>query len=61
MRVCETCRFKSEPPQELLELFREMLRIYSKVFYCDKLQVVKVYDLCSPAKMFDCELYEPSG
>ena len=61
MRVCETCKFKSTPPPELLEVFREMCRLYPKVYYCRLLQVVKVYDPSSPAKTFDCELYEPSG
>jgi hypothetical protein len=61
MRVCETCKFKSTPPSELLEVFREMTRLYPKVYYCSKLQVVKVYDPSSPAKTFSCELYEPSG
>jgi hypothetical protein len=58
MRVCETCKFKSTPPPELLELFREMSRLYPKVYYCGKLQVIRAYDPSSPAKLFDCELYE---
>jgi hypothetical protein len=62
MRVCETCKYKSAtPPQELLDLYREMLRYYPKVYYCSRLQVIKAYDPSSPAKIFDCELYEPSG
>jgi hypothetical protein len=38
-----------------------MARHFPKVFYCGLLQVVRVYDPSSPAKVFDCELYEPSG
>ena len=60
MRTCETCKHRSTPPPELLELFREMARLYPKVYYCKLLQVVKVYDPGSPAKVFDCELYEPA-
>jgi hypothetical protein len=60
MRVCETCKFKSTPPQELLDLYREMYRLYPRVFYCSRLQVIKAYDPSSPAKIFDCELYEES-
>jgi hypothetical protein len=58
MRVCETCKFKSTPPPELLELFREVSKLYPKTFYCSRLQVIRVYDPSSPAKLFDCELYE---
>ena len=61
MRVCETCKYKNTPPPELLEVLREMARLYPKVYYCKLLQAVKAYDPSSPAKMFDCELYEPSG
>jgi hypothetical protein len=61
MRVCETCRFKSAPPQELLDLYSEVSRHYPRVFYCSKLQVIRAYDPSSPAKLFDCELHEPSG
>jgi hypothetical protein len=60
LRVCETCRHKTVPPQELLNLYREMSRHYPKVFYCSKLQAIRVYDPGSPAKVFDCELYEPA-
>jgi hypothetical protein len=60
MRVCETCKFKSVPPQELLDLYWEMSRLFPKAFYCGKLQVIRVYDPSSPAKLFDCELYEPA-
>jgi hypothetical protein len=60
MRVCETCKYKSTTPPELLDLFREMSTLYPKVFYCNKLQVIRVYDPSSPAKLFDCELYEPA-
>jgi hypothetical protein len=59
MRVCETCKYKSAtPPQELLDVFREASRLYPRAYYCSKLQVVRVYDPSSPAKLFDCELYE---
>jgi hypothetical protein len=59
MRACETCKYKStSPPQELLDTYREMARLYPRVYYCSRLQAVKVYDPSSPAKMFDCELYE---
>jgi hypothetical protein len=62
VRVCETCKHRSAaPPQELLDLYREMARLYPKAYYCSRLQAVKVYDPSSPAKMFDCGLYEPSG
>jgi hypothetical protein len=59
VRICETCKFKSTPPQELLDLYREMAKLYPKVYYCSKLQAIKAYDPSSPAKLFDCELYEP--
>jgi hypothetical protein len=59
MRVCETCRHKSTPPQELLDLYREMSKLYPKAYYCSKLQVIRVYDPSSPAKVFDCDQYEP--
>jgi hypothetical protein len=61
VRACETCRYKSTPPQELLDLYREMSKYYPKVYFCGKLQVIRVYDPSSPAKTFSCELYEPSG
>jgi hypothetical protein len=35
-----------------------MARLYPKVYYCKLLQAIKVYDPSSPAKMFDCELFE---
>jgi len=60
VRVCETCRHKAAPPQELLEVLREMSRLYPRVFYCSRLQAIRVYDPSSPAKLFDCELYEPA-
>jgi hypothetical protein len=61
MRVCETCKYKSATsPQELLDLYSEMYKVYPRVFYCKLLQAIKVYDPSSPAKMFDCELYEPA-
>jgi hypothetical protein len=59
VRVCETCRHKSAVPQELLDLYREMSKHYPKVYYCSKLQVIRVYDPSSPAKVFDCEQHEP--
>jgi hypothetical protein len=59
MRICETCKFKSTPPPELANLYFEMAKLYPKVYYCSKLQVIRVYDPSSPAKTFDCELYEP--
>jgi hypothetical protein len=58
MRVCETCRYRSTPPPELLELVRGVSRLFPRVFYCSLLQAVRVYDPSSPAKVFDCELYE---
>jgi hypothetical protein len=58
MRVCETCKYKSTPPLELLDLFGEMARLYPKVYYCKLLQAIKVYDPSSPAKLFDCNLHE---
>jgi hypothetical protein len=58
MRVCETCKFKSTPPPELTDLYFEMSRLYPRAYYCSLLQVIKVYDPSSPAKMFNCELYE---
>jgi hypothetical protein len=61
MRVCETCRHRSPVPPELVDLVVLMARHYPRVFYCGRLQAVKVYDPSSPAKVFDCELYEPSG
>lgn len=61
MRVCETCKHKSTPTHELLDLYTEMSKYYPRVYYCSKLQVIRVYDPSSPAKLFDCELYEPSG
>jgi hypothetical protein len=60
MRVCETCKFKSTPPPELTPLVEEMSKLYPKVYYCGKLQVIRVYDPSSPAKLFDCEQYEES-
>ena len=59
--LCETCRHRSTPPPELVEVYRDMSRLFPRVLYCGRLQAVKVYDLSSPAKTFDCELYEPSG
>jgi len=59
MRVCETCKYRSTPPSEFVQLVEDMSRFFSKVFYCSKLQVVRVYDLGSSAKLFDCEFYEP--
>jgi hypothetical protein len=59
MRVCETCKYKSAPPPELLDLYSEMYRLYPRVFYCSRLQVIKAYDPSSPAKIFDCDQYEP--
>lgn len=58
MRVCESCRYRSSVPPELADLVVEMRRYFPKVFYCSLLQVVKVYDPSSPAKVFDCDLYE---
>jgi hypothetical protein len=58
MRVCETCKYKSTPPPELLGLLEELSKLYPRVFYCGKLQEVKVYDPGSPTKLFDCKLYE---
>jgi hypothetical protein len=58
MRVCETCKHKASPPPELADLAALMARYFPKVFYCGRLQVLKVYDPSSPAKVFDCELYE---
>ena len=60
MRICEICKYKSTPPPELLDLFREMSKYYPKVYYCSKLQVVRAYDPSSPAKIFDCDQYEES-
>jgi hypothetical protein len=60
MRVCETCKHRSTPPPELTPLAEEMAKLYPKAYYCSKLQAVKVYDPGSPAKLFDCELYEPA-
>jgi hypothetical protein len=59
MRTCETCKYKSTPPQELLDLYREMSKHYPKVYYCSRLQAIKAYDPGSPAKVFDCEQHEP--
>lgn len=61
MHVCETCRHRSAVPPELEALAVEMARYFPRVFYCGRLQAVKVYDPSSPTKVFDCELYEPSG
>jgi hypothetical protein len=58
VHVCETCRHKSGVPPELADLVVLMARYFPKVFYCSRLQVVKVYDPSSPAKVFGCELYE---
>jgi hypothetical protein len=60
VRVCETCKHKATPPQGLLDLYREISRLFPKVYYCSKLQVIKAYDPSSPAKLFDCDLYEES-
>jgi hypothetical protein len=60
MRVCETCKYKGALPSEFEEFVKDMSRLFPKVFYCSKLQVVRVYDPGSPARMFDCEFYEPS-
>jgi hypothetical protein len=59
MRVCEVCKYKSAPPSEFAQLVENMSRFFPKVFYCSKLQVVRVYDSDSLAKLFDCEFYEP--
>jgi hypothetical protein len=45
-------------PPELADLAVLMARHFPKVFYCGRLQAVKVYDPSSPAKVFDCDLYE---
>jgi hypothetical protein len=58
MRVCETCRHRVPPPPELAPLCEEVGRYFPKVFYCNLLQVVRVYDPSSPAKLFDCMLHE---
>lgn len=58
MRVCDTCRHKSGVPPELADLVVPMARYFPKIFYCGSLQVLKVYDPSSPAKSFDCGLYE---
>jgi hypothetical protein len=58
MRVCETCKHKSGVPPELADIAVGMTRYFPKVLYCGRLQVVKVYDPSSPAKVFDCDLYE---
>ena len=60
VRVCETCRHKSTPPPELLDIYREMSRYYSKVYYCSRLQVIKCYNPDTKSQIFDCELYEPA-
>jgi hypothetical protein len=60
VKVCETCKYKSTPPQELLDLYREMSKLYPRVYYCGRLQAIKAYDPSSPAKLFDCEQYEES-
>jgi hypothetical protein len=60
MRVCETCKYRSTPPPELADLYFDMAKLYPRVYYCKLLQVIKAYDPSSPAKMFSCELYEPS-
>jgi hypothetical protein len=59
MRTCETCKFKSTPPPELANLYSEMAKLYPRAYYCSKLQVIRVYDPSSPAKLFDCDQYEP--
>jgi hypothetical protein len=41
-----------------MDLVIVMARYFPKVFYCSLLQVIKVYDPSSPAKSFDCGLYE---
>jgi hypothetical protein len=58
MRVCETCKHRSDIPPEYSELATLVSRFFPKVFYCSLLQVLKVYDPSSPAKVFSCELYE---
>ena len=60
MHACETCRHKDTPPPELLDLYREMSRLYPKVYYCKLLQAIRAYDPSSPAKTFDCDQYEPA-
>ena len=61
MRVCETCKYRGAMPPELEELARDMSRLFPRVFYCSKLQVIRVYDPGSPARVFDCEFHEPSA
>jgi hypothetical protein len=58
MRVCETCKFKGESPEELAPLVAEWKRFFPKVFYCRLLQVIRCYDPSSPARMFDCEFHQ---
>lgn len=58
MRVCETCKFKGTPPEELVPLVAEWKKLFPKVFYCKLLQVIKCYDSSSPARMFDCEFHQ---
>jgi hypothetical protein len=58
VRVCETCKFKGAPPEELVPLIAEWKKLFPKVFYCTLLQSIKCYDPGSPARMFDCEFYQ---
>jgi ribosome-associated toxin RatA of RatAB toxin-antitoxin module len=58
VRVCETCKHRSEPPQELLDLYSEVSKYYPRVYYCSKLQVIKCYNPERPSQLFDCEHYE---
>jgi hypothetical protein len=58
MRVCETCKHRSTPPPELAPLAEEMAKLYPRVYYCSKLQVIKCYNPERPSQLFDCEHYE---
>jgi hypothetical protein len=61
MHVCETCKYRSTPPPELLGLYSEMYKYFSRVFYCSRLQAVKCYNPDTKTQIFDCEQHEPSG
>ena len=57
-KLCETCKYKASVPAELLELYEEMRKYYPRVYYCSRLNAVKVYNPDAPSQMFECDLYE---
>jgi len=57
-KLCETCKYKGDIPAELLDLFNDMTKYYPKIYYCNLLRAIKVYNPNTPSQRFECELYD---